>query len=62
MHDIMWSYGEEFAADEGFDQSTLSTIDSEFPSDEEEGEKRDTSVSDVLRRVQRSQLCINVYM
>ena len=43
-HDIMWSYGEEFA--EGFDQSTLSTISSDVPSDdEEEGEKRDTSVS-----------------
>ena len=42
-HDIMWSYGEEFA--DGFDQSNLSTISSDVPSDEEDEEKRDTSVS-----------------
>jgi hypothetical protein len=41
MHDIMWSYGEEF--EDGFDQSTFSTISSDVPSDEEGEEKEDTS-------------------
>ena len=39
----MWSYGEEF--EDGFDQSTFSTISSDVPSDEEGEEKEDTSVA-----------------